>query len=324
MNDPSPGPRRRRRLAVVSSFGMAVLLQTLGATAAAPSATAAAPLQDRACLRCHAMATLAYRDDTTGRLVDLFIDPGRLAASVHGKLACVECHAADYRYYPHPQTATGERLDCVGCHQEERAPTDYSFQAITAQYAKSIHANSDDSQTQGFGCHSCHDPHGFRVSPVGKPLGAIVRDANRVCLTCHAQVRDPVSDLHRWLPNRDAHWTAVRCVECHTPMAVSTDETHRVSHQILPAKESNLTCVNCHSGSQPLLSRLYAYRSKEDLARDGLFAKAVFNEAYVVGMSRSPLIDGLGLAVIGLTALGLAAHGVGRYRACQRSRGKQP
>jgi len=327
MNDTSPGPRRGRCLAALMSlmcFALAAPLIALDAAAGSAPLSPPAHPDNRACLRCHAMVTLAYRDGDTGKLVDLFIDPRGLAESVHGQLTCVKCHAQDYRYYPHPPTATSEQLACVGCHTQDPARSDYPFQAIAAQYAKSVHANSDDPQAQGFGCYSCHDPHGFRVSTVGKPLAEIVQDDNRVCLSCHEQVRDPLSDLHRWLPNREAHWMAVRCVECHTPPAVGADETQRVSHRILPAKESNLTCVNCHSGNQRLLGRLYAYRSREDLARDGLFAKAVFNEAYVVGLSRSPLIDALGLVVIGLTALGLMAHGVGRYRAHQRSRERQP
>jgi hypothetical protein len=37
-------------------------------------------------------------------------------------------------------------------------------------------------------------------------------------------------------------------------------------------------------------------------------------------MSRSPLLDALGLSVIGLTLLVLIAHGWGRYRAYRRLR----
>jgi predicted CXXCH cytochrome family protein len=320
MNEKPPTPRRGRRLTTAQSSVLAALLVTIGTIDAEPPPTLDPPTDNRACLRCHAMATLAYRDGTTGGLVDLFIDPGPWAGSVHGELACIKCHAPDFRYYPHPQSATSEQLDCVGCHRQDQERTDYPFQVIAGQYAESIHATSDDPKARGFGCYSCHDPHAFRVSKVGRPLVQIVRDDNRVCLSCHAEVRDPLRDLHQWLPNRDAHWAAVRCIECHTPIA-GGDEAQRVSHRILPAKESNLTCVNCHSGNQRLLSRLYAYRSKEDLARDGLLAKAVFNEAYVVGMSRSVLIDRLSLILIGLTALGLIAHGFGRYRAYQRSRG---
>ncbi|WP_295457098.1 ammonia-forming cytochrome c nitrite reductase subunit c552 [uncultured Thiodictyon sp.] len=316
MNDFSPGPQPGRRLTAVRSLVMAAALLIL---AGSLPAAADAPPENRACLRCHAMSTLAYRDGTTGNLIDLSIDPRRLAGSVHGKLACVKCHVQDYAYYPHPQRTKPEPLDCVGCHREGQARTHYPFQAIADQYAKSIHGNGDDPKLRDFGCHSCHDPHALRVSTPGKALAEIVADDNRVCLSCHVEVSDPLRDRHHWLPNRQAHWAAVRCVECHTPMATLADADQRVSHQILPARQSNRDCVNCHSGNQRLLSRLYAYRSQEELARDGLFAKAVFNEAYVVGMSRSPLIDRLSLAFIGLTGLGLIAHGVGRYLAYRRA-----
>ena len=94
--------------------------------------------------------------------------------------------------------------------------------------------------------------------------------------------------------------------------------------QILAAKDSNFDCVSCHSKEARLLDRLYQYRSETELARRGWLSQAVFNEAYVVGMSRSPLLDALGLGVIGLTLLGLIAHGWGRYRAYRRLREDRP
>jgi hypothetical protein len=91
----------------------------------------------------------------------------------------------------------------------------------------------------------------------------------------------------------------------------------------LPAEESAENCVDCHSTNPQLLARLYHFRSEEDIARRGLLAQAVFNEAYVVGMSKSPMLDRISLMIIGLMVLLLTAHGVGRYlahRANRRSR----
>ncbi|MGQ9659320.1 MAG: nitrate reductase [Thermochromatium sp.] len=271
------------------------------------------------CLRCHHMETLAYRDPRTGDLIDLHVAPERFAYSVHGELQCIDCHEGDFGQYPHPASVLGQRLDCVGCHQDlykaDKRP--YTFKTIEQEFALSIHATSDSPKAQGFDCHRCHDPHVFRHSEVGQPLAEIVRASNQICLSCHTQVRDPYSSAHLWLPKRDKHWQSVRCLDCHTPL---TDPGRPVSHQILAAKDSHVDCINCHSKEPRLLQRLYQYRSESDLAGGGWLSKAVFNQAYVVGMSRSPLLDALGLGMIGLTLLVLGAHGWGRYRAYRRLR----
>ena len=266
------------------------------------------------------MATLSYRDPGTGNMINLSVNPQVLSHSVHGELACAECHEGEFDRYPHPENRVRKTRSCVGCHEDRDDAKDrvYAFKTIDAEYAKSIHATSDSADVKGFSCHSCHDPHRFRASKVGEPLADIVRDDNQVCLSCHEKVRDPVSDPHAWLPNREKHWTAVRCLDCHAPL---TGNGQRISHQILKAKDSNRDCVNCHSKEPRLLNRLYQYRSKADLANQGWFNKAIFNDAYVVGMSRNPRLDLIGLSVIGLTLLVLVAHGFGRYKAYQRSRG---
>ncbi|WP_213381150.1 cytochrome c3 family protein [Allochromatium tepidum] len=271
------------------------------------------------CLRCHRMETLGYRDPRTGDFVDLHVDGRRFGHSAHGELQCIDCHEGDFGRYPHPQSALGQRLDCVGCHKElhkadKRA---YTFKTIAEEFALSIHAVSDSPKVEGFDCHRCHDPHAFRNSEVGQPIAEIVRAGNQLCLSCHKKIRDPHNTAHLWLPKRDKHWQSVRCLDCHTPL---TDPGQPVSHRILAAKDSNFDCVSCHSKEARLLGRLYQYRSETELERRGRLSQAVFNEAYVVGMSRSPLLDALGLGVIGLTLLGLIAHGWGRYRAYRRLR----
>lgn len=292
------------------------------AVATAPAAGESEAVDNAACLRCHAMTTLAYRDPGTGDLIDLAIDPHSLAHSAHRELACVDCHEGGFERYPHPEDAAGRQLSCLGCHErhDDALERVERFKTINTEYERSAHALSESEKTADFNCHSCHDPHRFRASAVGEDIAAIVRDDNRVCLSCHAALRDPLTGHHAWLPNRDKHWDAVRCLDCHTPLS---DTGELVSHRILTAEDSNRDCVSCHSREPRLLDRLYRYRSEEDLANRGWLDKAVFNDAYVVGMSRSPLLDRLSLLVIGLTLLVLAAHGYGRYRAYRRTKGDQ-
>ncbi len=277
--------------------------------------------ENRHCLRCHRMQTLAYRDPTTGAIIDLYIDPKGYDHSVHGAMACVDCHEGGFNRYPHPREVSNQRLTCLGCHREDEriSERNYRFKTIRDEFHASVHARSTAPEAQGFDCHRCHDAHVFRNAEIGQPLAEIVRADNRLCLSCHQKIRQPESRAHLWLPKRDKHWAAVRCLECHTPL---TPADQPVSHQILAAQESNTDCVDCHSKEPRLLNRLYRYRAESDMASRGLWSQTISNESYVVGMSRSPLLDRLGLGLIGLSILGLGAHGWGRYLAYRRLKGR--
>jgi hypothetical protein len=113
----------------------------------------------------------------------------------------------------------------------------------------------------------------------------------------------------------------VRCLDCHTPL--EGRHLYAPSHQLLGAAESNQNCVECHSQGGELLSQLYVHRASEEREQQGFLAHAVYNDAYIIGMSRSPVIDRIGLAVVGLMILGVAAHGVGRFLASKRKRANQ-
>lgn len=292
-----------------------LVVSTLMAPALAPAtegqpptpAEAAAAADRRACLRCHAMTTLGYRDPTHGEIVSLYIDPLALTGSVHGELACLDCHRRSYRRYPHPERAAPREFDCIGCHRDEGDDLGRQWEGIDAEFQRSVHALSDSPRAAHFDCHTCHDPHRFRLAEVGEPLPAIVARHNQVCLSCHQRLIAPHTSSHAWLPERAAHWDAVRCVDCHTPPAA------QAHHEILSAEQTERHCVGCHSTNPRLLAGLYRFRSAEDIARDGLLAKAIYNEAYVIGMSRSPTLDRWGLIVLGLVLLLLVAHGLGRY-----------
>jgi hypothetical protein len=270
------------------------------------------------CQRCHGMATLGYRDPTTREIVDLHVDAAAFAASDHGEMACVDCHDRDYRTYPHSLTIADEELDCVGCHRDDREPRASEFERIDREFEQSVHAQpSEDGDVDSklpLNCHDCHDPHSFRAARPGDDIAAIVSSNNAVCLSCHQDIADPLDEAHAWLPNADRHWQAVRCIDCHAPA-----KGHR-SHDVLAAEDGNRDCVNCHSRDATLLNQLYSYRSETELAEQGFIAKAVYNDAYIVGMSRSPTIDAIGLGVIGLMLLGTGAHAFGRWRV-SRNRG---
>ncbi len=270
------------------------------------------------CWRCHGMETLAYRDTLTGKIVNLYVNPQQYRQSNHKRLECIACHTADYSHYPHPEHFKQENLYCLDCHKDDPKFLSYRFAEIEQAFKNSIHTTQLPEQ---FNCFSCHEPHQFKVSRVGEEISEIVRYDNEICLNCHASPlykslnRKGFTDLiisHQWLPNPQLHWRSIRCVECHTPAS-----TH-LSHKILAAKQSVKNCVPCHSKEAALLTSLYKYRSQEDLQKTGWFNKAVFNNAYIIGMSRNKTVDRWSLIILALTIVGLFAHGLGRFFATSR------
>ena len=262
------------------------------------------------CLRCHGMETLAYRASLSGDVVNLYVNPEQYQKSNHKRLECLACHAADYSHYPHPENIKSENLYCLDCHKDDPKFVPFRFAEIEPAFQNSIHAKQFPEQ---FSCFSCHNPHQFKVSRVGDDISEIVSYDNKICLNCHSE---QLILSHQWLPNPQLHWRSVRCVECHTPAG-----TH-FSHKILAAKDSVKNCVSCHSKEATLLTSLYKYRSQEDLQKTGWFNKAVFNNAYIIGMSRNETVDRWSLIILLLIIAGLFAHGLGRFLTKRRGNTK--
>jgi hypothetical protein len=277
------------------------------------------------CMRCHWMETMAYRDPDTRQIVDLSVDRDAYEHSVHQDLSCRDCHDRGYKHYPHRASSADEGLTCVGCHDERQNDPEGSppnLAGFDIQYQHSVHAMEAEQEAGvPFDCFSCHDPHSFRPLPNDTPVPEVVAANNQLCLDCHTALDSPVPKGHEWLPRPRQHWGAVRCLDCHTPQ--EGRDLYAPSHQLLGAAESNQNCVECHSQGGELLSQLYVHRASEEREQQGFLAHAVYNDAYIIGMSRSPTIDRIGLAVVGLMILGVAVHGLGRYVASKRKRASQ-
>ncbi len=269
-----------------------------------------------ACMRCHWMETLAYRDPQTREIVNLSIDREAYEHSVHHELACGDCHDRGYKHYPHRTTSADEGLQCVECHAQHQDDPDHQppkLEGFDAQFRSSVHAKLEE---EPLNCFSCHNPHAFKPLPTDTPVPEVVAANNKLCLDCHTELRSPVPKGHDWLPRPQQHWGSVRCIDCHTP--VDGRGLYAPSHELLGADDSNQNCVECHSKGGQLLAQLYVHRAGQEREEKGLFAHAIYNDAYIIGMSRSPLIDLIGLAVVGLLIIGIGAHGYGRYSAYKR------
>jgi hypothetical protein len=305
------------RLAAAMILLQVMLSASMAIAAEAPAADGLRSGDSAACLRCHQMSTMARRDPETGKVVDLSIHPGLYAQSAHRELACGDCHNRGYQRYPHRTSLADEGLSCVGCHREQAKANHKisAMDAIDSEYQHSIHASleSDD-----FSCFSCHNAHDFRPESKAAPPAQRVAANNALCLDCHPDQRaarpgdSPAG--HDWLPRASLHWQAVRCVDCHTPV----NGPERVSHRVLSAADSERNCVQCHTRNSKLLGQLYTWRSEQALDEYGFFKQALYNDAYIVGMSRNDTLDRLSLGVLALVLLGIVAHATGRWVAYRK------
>jgi len=151
---------------------------------------------------------------------NISIAPEKHAASVHGILACQDCHTA-IKDFPHP--AKIQRVECATCHADE-----------SSGMAKSIHALLGESS-----CASCHgDVHETKETAKLAP-GA--------CAQCHAEEVAKLADSIHGQAAKNGDADAPTCASCHGAVhkiLASTDPASAAAKRHGPAM-----CARCHSDS---------------------------------------------------------------------------
>lgn len=279
----------------------------------------AAPGANDACLACHGdPSKLRPKEmkDRRGVVVGLVIDPTLLARSEHRDMACVDCHVAQTTTLPHP--AQRARF-CLDCHRGDNlAQGGVHFGAIEREFKDSVHF---ERSPDVFKCTQCHNPHTMKRDITAQGVLA----HNKVCLRCHgspeefgALVHKAPPDLdqaHSWLPNRDMHWTQVRCLDCHSSYEPLS------SHLILPKEKAVHRCESCHAATSILTLKLYQYRRTEELKNVGILNGIIINDAYVIGATRIVGLDVAMVWLVGAMLLAMAGHMFLRWRAARRRDG---
>jgi NAD-dependent SIR2 family protein deacetylase len=140
-----------------------------------------------------------------------------------------------------------------------------------------------------------------------------------MCLKCHADYdrfqllsdREEINILttHDWLPNQDAHFRNVRCIECHTKV----NDTILVAHLIKQKSDAVKACNECHSQNSLLMSSLYKFQSKEQ-RKNGFLNGIILNESYVIGANRNQYLNNLSIIIFVILSGVIAVHTVFRIR----------
>ena len=249
------------------------------------------------CMQCH-------------RPSDTTIDPAQFARSVHGILGCTVCHTKGVNQFPHTSSQAA-MPDCIDCHRGWRSPID--FDKIAQRVKASVHVKMVDP---AFRCTSCHSPHYFIPASRITDASEFIFVSNKSCLGCHAAGDTPaakdlalgkLAEKHRWLFHSELHLQRTACVACHTPPGQQT------VHLVLPKSEAVRDCTICHAKNSMLATKLYAHLALKERAEHGFVNAILFNNAYLTGANRNRWLDWGALGLAGLTLLGVAAHGLGRW-----------
>jgi formate dehydrogenase gamma subunit len=217
----------------VSLFG---LFATLGLALVPP-----AP-QNADCLACH--GEKRFKSDS-GR--SLHVDGARQKASVHGILACRDCHS-DIKEYPHPKHVTG--VECATCHVDEAAAV-----------SKSIHGAVLGKDS----CTSCHgDPH-ENQSPGTTP--------GQECSACHSDVLQEFQSSVHGRQHANGSGAIATCQSCH-------GKTHAIvarEDPASPVSKHNLasTCGSCHANPQYLSQHVIPFARPVEAYRLSVHGRAV-------------------------------------------------
>jgi len=158
--------------------------------------------------------------------------------SIHGSLACSDCHAG-FRSFPHPDKPAA--VNCGSCHANN-----------VTELASSVHAGAAPQA-----CLNCHgDAHA--ILRASNPKSATYpANLPRACGNCHgnaaiakkaglAEVYSMYMDsIHGFALTKEGLLVAASCSSCHGSHGILSgkDPKSRTNHATIPA-----TCGNCHAG----------------------------------------------------------------------------
>ena len=296
----------------------AISLFILGTVIPAPKTNLpSAKEANQYCFRCHSMATLSYKDESTGIIKNLSVIPDEFYNSNHKDLECVDCHSKDFENFPHAAALKNENLYCLNCHKDEPKFQKYHFQSIESEFKESVHYKKMGDK---FTCFDCHDPHSFKINArVNQNVNETVLYDNQICLKCHdntatiknlsGQFLPALNVSHSWLPHINLHWKSVRCIDCHT-----SPNAPGVSHLILSKDQAVKNCVECHSKNSILLQSLYKFKTKQERDKEGFINAVIFNNSYVIGATRNYYLNLLSFIIFGIVLVALSIHGFLRWK----------
>ncbi|MCX7879947.1 MAG: cytochrome c3 family protein [Ignavibacteria bacterium] len=273
--------------------------------------------QEKLCLTCHIKQV---ENPFAKTLIDYdkSVHGSALRKGNQNSAGCIDCHGShDLQKVDAPTSRihpTKVSEICGKCHV-----------AITQEYHSSIHGIELVKGNQDVpGCTYCHGEHA--ISPMAKVEQRII-EANRMnfrtlvsnqmvfCVRCHTNDTlmnkynlSTLAKAHDWLPNLEAHWETVRCVDCH-----SSYEPPNLSHNILSREATVKKCEECHSKNSILMTKLYKHEKEQSREKYGFINGTILSDAYVIASTRNVYLDFFGVALFSAMIVLILLHSFLRW-----------
>ena len=199
---------------------------------------------------------------------DISIRPEAHAASVHGILACRDCHTA-IKEFPHPTKIA--KVQCTTCHAAESASVPKSIHSILGEQAcASCHGNAHEvtaaAKLAAAKCVECHEQEvsDFAASAHGRAAKADDPDAP-TCSSCHGSIHEIRSSAEPGTPVAKQQMAGT-CAKCHSnanflarhkiPIAHPVEQYVNSVHGQAVAQGMNAaSCADCHGAHKVLAAR---------------------------------------------------------------------
>jgi formate dehydrogenase gamma subunit len=184
-----------------------------------------------ACLDCHSDKTLTATN-SSGKVISLFVDAGKLAISAHKTNSCASCHADITVNHPDDNVAV-KMVSCAECHKRE-----------SEHYGASVHGlASVRGEKASATCADCHETHAI-VAPTspGSPLH--FSKLAQTCGACHEEAARDVAESVHGKAVANGHREAPTCTDCHTEHRIASLKGSR------SADLSVATCSGCHASER--------------------------------------------------------------------------
>jgi formate dehydrogenase gamma subunit len=212
---------------------VALSLKLLGllAALAALALSARAVMSNDDCLICHSMSDLT-ETNANGRIISLFVDAKKLAASVHATNSCVTCHVDITEKHPDDNVAALP-VNCARCHER-----------VGNNYSEGVHGRA--AKTGDLSAATCEDCHGTHdIQPPDSPDSPLsFAHLAETCGQCHDQeARDWSQGIHGKAVAAGVH-DAPTCTDCHSEHRIESltnAPSLRISADI---------CGRCHASER--------------------------------------------------------------------------
>ena len=201
------------------------IIGLMAMTASAGQSSPKPPANDD-CLACHGDATAARED---GR--SIAVAAAEYAGSIHGPLACVDCHADLSATADFPHAAKLAKVACASCHTDIGSTYHDSIHAWAAEKAGLVVAPT---------CVDCHGRHDIR--PPADPASRV--NPQRVpatCGRCHVGIKERYDRGIHAAVLKQGNARAPGCADCHTAHAIQRADTDKWRLSV------TAECGTCHA-----------------------------------------------------------------------------